>query len=178
MTVDDLELITVGRASVDLYADEAGVGFQEPQRFVKSIGGTATNVAVAAARLGHRAAVITKVGDDPFGEYVRAKLVSFGVDVRFVGTEPELRTPLAFAALTPPEDPELSSTASRAPDMQLRPGDVDVDAVRGTGVFWVAGSAMAEEPARRRSPSCSWSELALPHRAGPGLPARAVDRRE
>ena len=93
--MDDLELITVGRASVDLYADEAGVGFQEPQRFVKSIGGTATNVAVAAARLGHRAAVITKVGDDPFGEYVRAKLVSFGVDVRFVGTEPELRTPLA-----------------------------------------------------------------------------------
>ena len=102
-----LELITVGRVSVDLYADEAGAGFQEPQRFVKSIGGTATNVAVAAARLGHRTAVITKVGDDPFGEYVRAKLVSFGVDVRFVGTEPGLRTPLAFAALTPPEDPEL-----------------------------------------------------------------------
>ena len=101
-----LDVVTVGRVSVDLYADEAGAGFGGPQRFVKSIGGTATNVAVAAARLGHHAAVVTKVGDDPFGGYVRAKLAELGVDTRFVGTDHVLRTPLAFAALTPPEDPE------------------------------------------------------------------------
>ena len=63
-----LELLTVGRICVDLYANEAGAGFDDPQTFTKSIGGTATNVAIAAARLGHRAAVFTKVGDDPFGE--------------------------------------------------------------------------------------------------------------
>ena len=144
-----LDLITVGRISVDLYADEAGAGFEGPQRFVKSVGGTATNVAVAAARLGHRAAVVTKVGDDPFGRYVRAKLVEFGVDVRFVGIEPGLRTPLAFAALTPPEDPEiLFYRQPAAPDMQLRPDDVDLGAVTAAPVLWVAGSAMAEEPAR------------------------------
>ena len=159
-----LELITVGRVSVDLYADEAGAGFQEPQRFVKSIGGTATNVAVAAARLGHRTAVITKVGDDPFGEYVRAKLVSFGVDVRFVGTEPGLRTPLAFAALTPPEDPELLFYRQpKAPDMQLRPGDVDADVVRRANVFWVAGSAMAEEPARSMISELLVARARAPH---------------
>src|SRR5262245_13657778 len=100
-----LDLLTVGRVSVDLYADAPGARFVDEQRFVKSIGGTATNVAVAAARLGHRSAVLTRVGSDPFGDYVIAKLRSFGVDASFVGRDATLRTPLAFAAMTPPEDP-------------------------------------------------------------------------
>jgi hypothetical protein len=66
-----LDLLTVGRVSVDLYADAPGAGFVDEQRFVKSIGGTATNVAAACARLGHRTAVFTRLGDDLFGEYVR-----------------------------------------------------------------------------------------------------------
>jgi 5-dehydro-2-deoxygluconokinase len=144
-----LDLLTVGRVSVDLYADAPGAGFVDEQRFVKSIGGTATNVAVAAARLGHRAAVLTRVGTDPFGDYVIAKLGSFGVDTRFVGRDETLRTPLAFAALTPPEDPALLFyRAPKAPDMGLRPGDVDDATVEEVGVLWVAGSAMGEEPAR------------------------------
>ncbi len=145
----ELDVLTVGRVSVDLYADEVGAGFGGPQRFVKSIGGTATNVAVAAARLGHHAAVVTKVGDDPFGGYVRAKLAELGVDTRFVGTDHMLRTPLAFAALTPPEDPELLFYREpAAPDMQLVPDDVDAATVRDVAVLWIAGSSMAEEPAR------------------------------
>jgi 5-dehydro-2-deoxygluconokinase len=144
-----LDLLTVGRVSVDLYADEVGAGWVDDQRFVKSIGGTATNVAVAAARLGLRSAVLTRVGADVFGDYVVAKLQSFGVDTRFVGRDETLRTPLAFAALTPPEDPELLFyRVPTAPDMQLRPGDVDAGTVGDVGVLWIAGSAMAEEPAR------------------------------
>jgi 5-dehydro-2-deoxygluconokinase len=144
-----LEVLTVGRVSVDLYADAAGAGWLDDQRFVKSIGGTATNVAVAAARLGHRSAVLTRVGGDPFGDYVIAKLKSFGVETSFVGRDPALRTPLAFAALTPPEDPALLFyRVPKAPDMQLQPGDVDEATVRDVDVLWVAGSAMAEEPAR------------------------------
>ena len=112
----DIELLTVGRISVDLYSPEVGAGFEDPQTFEKSVGGSATNVAIAAARLGHRAAVLTKVGADGFGEYVRRKLVGFGVDTRFVGVHPTLRTPLAFAALDPPGGPGVcSSTASRWP---------------------------------------------------------------
>ena len=96
----ELELLTVGRVSVDLYAEQLGVPIRQVTTFRKSIGGTATNVAVAAARLGHRAAVFTKVGADPFGDYVRWALAeTFGVDTRFVGTDPALRTPLAFAEL-------------------------------------------------------------------------------
>jgi 5-dehydro-2-deoxygluconokinase len=143
------ELLTVGRVSVDLYADAAGAGWLDDQRFVKSIGGTATNVAVAAARLGHRSAVLTKVGADPFGDYVIAKLESFGVETRFVGRHEMLRTPLAFAALTPPEDPQLVFyRGEKTPDMQLQPGDVDAGTISDVAVLWIAGSAMGTEPAR------------------------------
>ncbi len=139
----DLELLTVGRISVDLYADQAGAGFDGPQRFEKSIGGSPTNVAVAAARLGHAAAVITKVGADPFGAYVRAKLEGFGVDTRYVGTHPSWRTPLAFAALTPPEDPEiLFYREPAAPDTDLQADELDVEAVKNTPIVWVSASTM------------------------------------
>ncbi len=144
-----LDLLTVGRVSVDLYADAPGAGWLDEQRFVKSIGGTATNVAVAAARLGHHSAVLTKVGADRFGDYVVAKLESFGVDTRFVGRHDRLPTPLAFASLTPPDDPEIVFyRVPKAPDMQLRPGDVDEATVNDVAVLWIAGSAMAEQPAR------------------------------
>ncbi len=94
----------MGRVSVDLYPEQIGVPLAEVKTFSKSLGGSATNVAVAAARLGHRAAVVTKVGDDGFGLYVRAALEEFGVDARWVGTDPELRTPLAFCEIFPPDD--------------------------------------------------------------------------
>jgi 5-dehydro-2-deoxygluconokinase len=145
-----LELVTVGRVSVDLYAREQGVGFAEVETFAKSIGGSPTNVAVAAARLGRRAAVITAVGDDPFGEYVRSALAErFGVDVRFVGTHPTLRTPLAFAAMSPPEDPQLLFYREpAAPDMQIELGAIDRDAVREAAILWISGSALSAEPSR------------------------------
>ena len=171
-----LQLLTVGRISVDLYADAPGAGFTGPQRFEKSIGGTATNVAVAAARLGHPSAVWTKVGADPFGDYVVAKLTEFGVDTSFVGRDPVLRTPLAFAAMTPPEDPELLFYRQpHAPDMQLAVGEVDDVTLTEVPVLWVAGSAMAEEPrthgghdgARHARPAAS-------HRARPRLPRPAL----
>src|ERR671933_476793 len=100
----ELEIITMGRVSVDLYPEQIGVPLAEVKTFAKSLGGSATNVAVAAARLGHRSAVITKVGDDGFGPYVRAALEQFGVDARWVGTDPDLRTPLAFCEIFPPDD--------------------------------------------------------------------------
>ena len=74
------DLITMGRVGVDLYPEQIGVHLADVRTFAKSLGGSATNVAVAAARLGVRAAVITKVGDDPFGPYVRDALRGFGVD--------------------------------------------------------------------------------------------------
>jgi 5-dehydro-2-deoxygluconokinase len=143
----DLEIVTIGRVSVDLYAREAGASFTDPQTFEKSIGGSPTNVAVAAARHGRRAAVITKVGADAFGAYVRHKLEGFGVDTRFVGDHPTLRTPLAFAAMDPPEDPPiLFYREPEAPDMTITADEVDVELVAAVPLFWVSASALARDP--------------------------------
>ena len=142
-----LDVVTIGRVSVDLYAREANVGFDGPQTFEKSIGGSPTNVAVAAARYGRRAAVITKVGADTFGTYVRRKLEAFGVDTRFVGTHATLRTPLAFAAMDPPEDPPiLFYREPNAPDMTIEMADVDADVVAAVPIFWVSASALSKDP--------------------------------
>lgn len=142
-----LELLTVGRISVDLYADEVGAGWSAARRFTKSVGGTATNVAVATATLGHRAAVLTRVGADPFGVYVRSRLEELGVDTRYVGVDPGLRTPLAFAVLDPPEDPPLLFYRDpQAPDLCIQPSDVQAETVRDVAVLWVTGTGVSAEP--------------------------------
>jgi 5-dehydro-2-deoxygluconokinase len=140
----ELELLTIGRVSVDLYAEQLGVPFARVQSFAKSIGGSPTNVAVAAARLGRRSAVVTAVGADDFGGYAQEKLQGFGVDTRFVGTHPTLRTPLAFAAMDPPDEPTLLFYREpTAPDEHLELTDGLLDAARSVEIFWVAGSSLA-----------------------------------
>jgi 5-dehydro-2-deoxygluconokinase len=145
-----LELLTIGRVSVDLYAEQLGVPIRLVRTFRKSVGGTATNVAVAGARLGHHTAVLTKVGDDPFGDYVRWALVdTFGVDTRFVGVHPSLRTPLAFAEMDPPDDPRITFYREpAAPDLTIEPGDVEIDVARTVPILWVSAGALAAEPSR------------------------------
>jgi 5-dehydro-2-deoxygluconokinase len=145
----DLEIITMGRVSVDLYPEQIGVPLAEVKTFAKSLGGSSTNVAVASARLGHRAAVITKVGDDGFGPYVRAALEQFGVDARWVGTDPILRTPLAFCEIHPPDDfPLLFYREPKAPDINIGAEDLDLEAISVVPLFWVTGTGLSEEPSR------------------------------
>ena len=147
---DELELLTVGRVGVDLYAEELHASFTEARRFQKSVGGSPTNVAVAAARLGHAAAVFTKVGDDELGAYVRHALeVEFGVDTRYVGAHANLQTPIVVAAMNPPEDPQfVFYRAPRAPDSTITPDEVDMDVVRAVPILWVSAGALAVEPSR------------------------------
>jgi 5-dehydro-2-deoxygluconokinase len=143
------DLITMGRVGVDLYPEQIGVSLADVRTFAKSLGGSATNVAVAAARLGNRAAVITKVGDDPFGPYIRGALRGFGVDDRFVGTHPTLRTPVVFCEIHPPDDfPLLFYREPTAPDMTLAVDELDLDAVREARVFWTTGTGLSAEPSR------------------------------
>ncbi len=158
---DQLELITVGRVSVDLYAEQVGQPIRSVATFRKSIGGTATNVAVAAARLGVRSAVVTRVGDDRFGDYVRHALEhTFGVDTRFVGVDATLKTPLAFAELNPPEDPAIFFYREpRAPDMDLRVEDLDLEALSTAPILWIPASRLSDEPSR------STTREVLRHRA-------------
>jgi 5-dehydro-2-deoxygluconokinase len=143
------DLITMGRVGVDLYPEQIGVPLAEVRTFAKSLGGSATNVAVAAARLGNRAAVITKVGDDPFGPYVRDALRGFGVDDRWVGTHPTLRTPVVFCEIHPPDDfPLLFYREPQAPDMTIESAELDLEAIRAARVFWTTGTGLSAEPSR------------------------------
>ena len=145
-----LDVLTVGRVGVDFYAEEPNAGFVEARRFRKSVGGSPTNVAVAAARLGRRAAVLTKVGDDGLGAYVRHALAAeFGVDTRFVGTHPTLRTPIVVAVMDPPEDPQfVFYRQPRAPDATIILDEVDLELVRDVPILWISAGALAEEPSR------------------------------
>jgi 5-dehydro-2-deoxygluconokinase len=147
--MSDLEVITMGRVSVDLYPQQIGVPLAEVKTFAKSLGGSATNVAVAAARLGHKSAVVTKVGNDGFGPYVRTALEGFGVDARYVGTDPDLRTPLAFCEIHPPDDfPLLFYREPKAPDSNIEAEDLDLGEISSTPLFWITGTGLSEEPSR------------------------------
>jgi 5-dehydro-2-deoxygluconokinase len=143
------EVLTVGRVSVDLYPEQIGLPLGGVRTFRKMLGGSPTNVAVAAARLGRRAAVVTKVGADGFGVYVREALTGFGVDGSRVGVVSELRTPLAFCEVHPPDSfPLLFYREPTAPDLQLRDGDLDLREVSRVPVFWTTGTGLSEEPSR------------------------------
>ena len=145
----NLEALTIGRVGVDLYPEQSGVPLAGVSTFAKSLGGTATNVAVAAARLGRRTAVLTKVGPDGFGDYVRQALDGFGVSPGFVGTSPDLRTPVVFCELNPPADPPLLFYRSPiAPDLTLTDDDVPWDVVESVPLLWVTGTGVSVEPAR------------------------------
>jgi 5-dehydro-2-deoxygluconokinase len=143
-----LEVLTVGRVGVDLYPEQQGP-LADVRTFAKFLGGTATNVAVGAARLGHRTAVLTKVGDDGFGTFVRTALTGYGVDPAYVGTSPDLHTPIVFCELNPPEDPPLLFYRDPiAPDLTLREQDVPWDVVVDVPLLWVTGTGASVEPAR------------------------------
>src|SRR5262245_58843515 len=145
-----LEVLTVGRVGVDFYGEELHAGFLESRHFLKSVGGSPTNVAVAAARLGRSAAVLTKVGDDSLGEYVHHSLgEEFGVDTRFVGIHPTLKTPIVIAVLDPPEDPKfVFYREPQAPDSTIDAGEEVLAEARHVPILWISASALAVEPSR------------------------------
>jgi 5-dehydro-2-deoxygluconokinase len=146
---ETFDIITMGRVGVDLYPEQIGVPLARVKTFAKSLGGSPTNVAVAAARLGARAAVVTKVGADPFGDFVRQALEEFGVDNRWVSTDPDLRTPLAFCEIHPPDNfPLLFYREPKAPDLNLARSDLDLEAIRSARLLWTTGTGLSAEPSR------------------------------
>lgn len=107
-----LDVLTMGRGGVDIYPLQSGVGLAEVTSFANYLGGSPTNVAVAAARYGRAAAVVTKTGADPFGEFVRAALTGYGVDTAHVGVSPGLPTPVTFCEIFLRTTSRCTSTAS------------------------------------------------------------------
>jgi 5-dehydro-2-deoxygluconokinase len=145
--VRPFDLITMGRVGVDIYPEQTGVGLQDVRTFAKFLGGSATNVAVAAARLGHRSAVITRTGDDPFGTFIHQALGGFGVDDRFVAPVAQLPTPVTFCEIFPPDDfPLYFYREPTAPDLQIAADELDLEAIATAKVFWVTVTGLSQEP--------------------------------
>lgn len=143
------DVIAIGRIGVDLYPEQHGVRLAEVDTFVKGLGGSATNVAVAAARLGRTSAIVTRVGEDPWGDYCREALAGYGVDARWVGSDPVLRTPVTFCEVHPPDDfPLLFYREPTAPDLGVRAGELDLDAIAAAGLVWTTGTGLSREPSR------------------------------
>ncbi|MEU5056518.1 5-dehydro-2-deoxygluconokinase [Streptomyces sp. NPDC056121] len=166
------DLITMGRIGVDLYPLQTGVPLAEVDTFGKFLGGSSSNVAVAAARLGRRTATVTRTGADPFGEYLHRQLREFGVDDRWVTPVPGLPTPVTFCEVFPPDDfPLYFYRLPKAPDLEIRTAELDLDAIRAARVFWMTGTGLSEEPSR------SATLAALAHRAEAGVTVFDLDWR-
>lgn len=120
-----LDLITIGRSSVDLYGAQVGGRLEDMASFNKYIGGSPTNIAAGTARLGLKSAVITKVGDEHMGRFIREQLVREGVDVRGVQTDPERLTALVLLGIRDQEQFPLIFYRENCADMALSEDDID-----------------------------------------------------
>ncbi|MFA5711591.1 5-dehydro-2-deoxygluconokinase [Mycolicibacterium sp.] len=143
------DVLAIGRSGVDVYPLQVGVGLEDVESFGKFLGGSAANVAVAAARLGNRSALISGVGDDPFGRFVRAELARLGVDNSYVSTHAQYPTPVTFCEIFPPDDfPLYFYRKPSAPDLQIRADELDLAAVRAARLYWSTVTGLSKEPSR------------------------------
>ncbi|MBG6237698.1 5-dehydro-2-deoxygluconokinase [Mycetocola sp. CAN_C7] len=143
------DLIAIGRVGVDLYPLQDGVGLEDVDTFGKYLGGSAANVTVAAARHGRSAALISAVGDDPFGRYVRRELDRLGVSNRYVAVNDEFPTPVTFCEIFPPDDfPLYFYRKPKAPDLTITSESLDLDAIRDATIYWSTVTGLSEEPSR------------------------------
>ena len=143
------DVLTIGRVGVDLYPLQSGVGLEDVETFGKFLGGSATNVAVAAARLGLRSAVITRTGADPFGRFVHKALRELGVDDAFVTAVEHLPTPVTFCEIFPPDHfPIYFYREPKAPDLEIEPDSLDLGAINAARVYWSTVTGLSQEPSR------------------------------
>ena len=140
--------VMLGRVGMDLYADPPGTRIEEASRYVSAIGGSAGNIAVALARQGSEAALLTRVSDDAVGRYCVAELNRYGVDTTHVHTAGgEARNSLAVVE-TRPRDAQTVLYRNGAADFQLTEGDVAAVDFAGVAGLVVTGTALAAEPSR------------------------------
>jgi 5-dehydro-2-deoxygluconokinase len=143
------DVITIGRVGVDIYPLQVGVGLEDVTSFGKFLGGSATNVAVAAAKYGLKSAVITRTGNDPFGKYIHKELRRLGVSDEFVTPVDGLPTPVVFCEIFPPDDfPLYFYREPKAPDLVINQHELDLDAILHAAVYWSTVTGLSQEPSR------------------------------
>jgi 5-dehydro-2-deoxygluconokinase len=167
------EVITMGRLGVDLYPLQSGVALGSVTSFGRFLGGSAANVAVAAARHGRRTALISRTGADDFGRFLREELERLGVSSEFVSPVAGLPTPITFCEIHPPDHfPITFYRYPKAPDLEIKPEELDAKAIAGADLFWITTTGLSDEPSR------SAHHQALRFRGGERLTVLDLDYRD
>ena len=138
-----LDVISIGRSSVDLYGGQVGGRLEDMRSFRKYIGGSPTNAAAGAARLGLKSAVITRVGDEHMGRFIREQLRAEGVDVRGVITDPHRLTALVLLGIRDQERFPLIFYRENCADMALSPDDIDPDFIAEARCVLASGTHLS-----------------------------------
>lgn len=147
--MSQFDVITIGRVGIDVYPLQVGVGLEDVTSFGKFLGGSATNVAVAAAKYGLKSAVITRTGNDPFGKFIHTELVRLGVSDEFVSGVAGLNTPVVFCEIFPPDDfPLYFYREPKAPDLEIQASELDLSAIRDAKIYWSTVTGLSQEPSR------------------------------
>src|SRR5436305_6861087 len=144
-----IDVAVLGRVGIDLYPNQLRAPLREIRTYTRFVGGFAGNVATGLARLGVSAAIVARVGDDGHGEFVRSFLAAEGVDVGFLGIDPEWPTPPTFCEIWPPDEfPITFYRKPTVPDWQISLDDVDVAEVARAPVLFATGTGLAQSPSR------------------------------
>jgi len=168
------EVVAMGRLGIDLYPLESGVSLGSVTSFGRFLGGSAANVAVAAARHGRRTALISRTGADDFGRFLREELERLGVSSEYVTTVDWLPTPITFCEIHPPNDfPITFYRYPKAPDMEISPAELDESAVVAADLFWITTTGLSDEPSRS-----AHHEALRMRRDGSGITVLDLDYRE
>ena len=155
-----IDAAVIGRVGVDLYPNQLRTPLREIRTYTRYVGGFAGNVSTGLARLGVRAAIVSRVGDDGHGEFVRAFLANEGVDVRFLGTDPKWLTPPTFCEIWPPDEfPLTFYRRPTVPDWQIAADDVAAPELAAARILFATGTGLAQSPSRETT-------LALLHAHG------------
>jgi 5-dehydro-2-deoxygluconokinase len=144
-----IEAVVMGRVGVDLYPNELSTPLSQVRMFTRFVGGFAGNVAVGLVRLGVRSGIVSRVGSEGHGDFVRTWLAGEGVDVRFLATDPYWPTPPTFCEVWSPNHfPLTFYRRPTAPDWQLATADFDADEVAAAPLLYATGTALAQSPSR------------------------------
>ena len=139
-----LDLICMGRAAVDLYGEQIGGRLEDMLTFTKYLGGSPANTAVGSARLGLKAAMLTRVGDEHHGRFVRETLMAEGVDVSHVGTDPKRLTALVFLGIQDRDTFPLIFYRDNCADMAIGQEDFDADFIASSTALLLSGTHLSQ----------------------------------
>jgi 5-dehydro-2-deoxygluconokinase len=144
-----IDVAVLGRVGIDLYPNQLRTPLREVRTYTRFVGGFAGNVATGLARLGLTPAIVSRVGPDPHGEFVRDFLSGEGVDVRFLAVDERLMTPPTFCEVWPPDRfPITFYRYPTVPDWQLAPQDFDGAEVAAAQFLLATGTGLAQSPSR------------------------------